>query len=743
MSVQRPLKTIGPHLAILAIACVAEAQTVPHREDAARIESILKRLTLEEKLGQLQQLGGDPNTGRPQPGQIDLIRKGAVGSLLNVRGAANVNSTQRVAVEQSTSKIPLLFAFDVIHGYRTVFPIPLAEASSWDPGGVERAARIAALEASAAGVRWVFAPMLDIARDPRWGRISEGFGEDPFLASVMARAKVRGYQGDDLAAPDRVVACAKHWVAYGAAEAGRDYNTVDLSERTLRTIYFPPFRAAIDAGVGTVMTSFNTINGIPAAANPFTLGKVLRGDWQFDGVVVTDYEAVPQLIPHGVAADESEAARLALLAGNDMEMQSRLFSARIPQLIDDGRVSTARIDESVRRVLRLKLKLGLFDHPYSDESRERVIFIPEHQAAAREIAGRCLVLLKNDGGLLPLGKDIRSIAVLGPLADDKESPLEHWRGDGKTKDVVTLLAGIRAKVAGRGEAIRVDHAAGCSVMGDDGSGIAEAVRLARQADVAIVAVGETAVTSGEAASRSSLDLSGRQMDLVRAIHETGKPTVVVLINSRPLTIGWIAEHVPAIVEAWFGGTLGGHAIADALFGDINPGGKLPVTFPRVVGQVPIYYNHLNTGRPASPKDRYTSKYVDAPVTPLFAFGHGLSYTRFRLSDLQLSSKTIPTDGSLNVSVVVENVGDRAGDEVVQLYIRDVAASVARPVKELRGFERVTLRPGEKRTIPFKLTPESLAFYDRQMKFIVEPGEFRVFVGTSSESGIEASFRVVD
>jgi beta-glucosidase len=698
-------------------------------------------MSLEEKLGQLQQLGGDPNTGRPQAGQTDLIRKGGLGSLLNVRGAANVNATQRVAIEQSPSKIPILFAFDVINGYRTVFPISLGEASSWDPAAVERDARIAAVEASAAGVRWVFAPMVDIARDPRWGRIAEGSGEDPYLGSVMARAKVRGFQGDDFGAPDRVVACPKHWVAYGAAEAGRDYNSVDISEQTLRTVYFPPFRAALDAGAGTVMTSFNTINGIPAAANLFTLGTVLRGEWKFDGLVVTDYEAVPQLIAHGLAANESDAAHLALMAGNDMEMQSRLFGANTPRLIKDGRIPQARVDEAVRRVLRLKLRLGLFDHPYTDESRERVILCAEHLAAAREMAGRCLVLLKNESRLLPLRKDIRSIAVLGPLADDKESPMGHWRGDGKPADVVTLLAGIRAKVAERGGSIRVDYAAGCPLTGDDAFGIAEAIRLAKGSDVAVVAVGESWITSGEAASRASLDLSGRQMDLVRAVQATGTLTVVVLINGRPLTIGWIAEHVPAILEAWFSGTQGGHAIADALFGDVNPGGKLPVTFPRVVGQVPIYYNHLSTGRPAS-DNRYTSKYVDTPVTPLYPFGHGLSYTKFRLSELSLSTREIRTDGSLNVSVAVENTGERAGDEVVQLYIRDVAASVVRPVKELRRFERVSLRPGEKRTVRFTLTAEDLGFYDRRMKFIVEPGEFRVIAGTSSEGGLEVGFRVI-
>jgi beta-glucosidase len=559
----------------------------------------------------------------------------------------------------------------------------------------------------------------------------------------MARARVRGFQGDDYGAPDRVVACAKHWVAYGAAEAGREYNAADVSERTLRTVYFPPFRAAIDAGAGTVMTALNTINGIPATANPFTLGRVLRGVWRFDGLVVSDYKAVKELVTHGVAPDEREAARLALLAGIDMEEESELFNTYGARLVGDGSVSPSRVDEAVRRVLRLKFRLGLFDHPYTDEGRERAVLLSrENLAAARQLAARSLVLLKNEGGVLPLREDLRSIAVIGPLADDRKTPLGHWSGDGKPEDVVTLLDGIRARFAGRPGATRVAYARGCEVDGDAADDIAEAVRLARDSDVAIVAVGESARMSGEAASRTSLDLTGRQLDLVRAVHATGTPIVVVLINGRPLTIGWIAEHVPAILEAWFGGTQGGHAIADALFGDVNPGGKLPVTFPRVVGQVPLYYNHLNTGRPASGR-RYTSKYIDAPVTPLFPFGHGLSYTRFRLHDLRLDARRIPPDGRLAVSVEVENVGDRDGDEVVQLYLRDVAASVARPVRELRGFERVTLGPRETRTVRFTLTPDDLKFYNDRMQFVVEPGAFRVFVGTSSVGGLEEGFEVVE
>jgi beta-glucosidase len=720
-------------------AVSGSAQTAPEAE--RRINDLLAKMTLQEKVGQLQQLDGDPNTGRVKDEHRDLIRRGLVGSFLNVRGARNVNEVQHMAVDQSRLKIPLLLGFDAIHGYRTIFPIPLGETSSWDPAAVERAARVAAVEASAAGLKWTFAPMVDIARDPRWGRISEGSGEDPYLGSAMARARVRGFQGQDPAAPDRVLACVKHWVAYGAAEGGRDYNTVDLSEQTLRTIYFPPFRAALEAGAGTVMSSFNTINGVPASANPFTLTDVLRKEWLFDGFVVSDYESVKELIAHGVAANEAQAAQKALTAGIDMEMVSRLFSNQVPRLIQEGRISEANLDEAVRRVLRIKLRLGLFERSYVDEAREtKAMGAQEHQAAAREVAARSMVLLKNEGGVLPVSSQFKSIAVLGPLADDRDAPLSHWRGNGRPEDVVTLLAGIRARFANRQD-VQVSHANGCNVEGGNADGYAEAVRLARQSQVVILAVGEASAMSGEAASRSSLDLPGQQLGLAKAVQATGTPTVVVLYSGRPLTIGWVAEHVPAIIEAWLPGTQGGHAIADVLFGDVNPGGKLPVTFPRMVGQVPIYYNHLSTGRPPKADNKYTSKFLDVDSSPLFPFGHGLSYTRFRLSNLQLSARSIPANGRLAASVDVENIGDRIGDEVIQLYVRDVVASVARPVKELAGFERLTLRPGERKTARFDLGSKHLGFYDHRVQFVVEPGEFQVTAGTSSEGGLTDHFEV--
>ena len=711
-----------------------------HPDVERQINALLARMTLEEKLGQLQQLDGEAN-GNYRPEHRDLVRKGLLGSTLNVRGAQRTNELQRIAVEESRLKIPVLFGFDVIHGYRTIFPVPLGEASSWDPALAERSASIAAAEARAAGVHWTFAPMVDIARDARWGRIVEGAGEDPYLGAAIARARVRGFQGNDYSSPDKVMACAKHWVGYGAAEGGRDYNTTDMSERTLREIYFPPFKAAVDEGVGTLMSAFNDLNGVPASANPFTLTKVLRGEWKFDGFVVGDYTAVQELIPHGLAANEADAARLALNAGVDMEMVSRLYNQNGAELVRSGKISQATIDEAVRRILRMKYRSGLFERPYADEARERsVILSAANLAAAREIAARSIVLLKNERETLPLPKNLKSIAVIGPLADDQVDVLGSWTGDGNATDVVTLLSGIKAKVS---PATKINYVKGSDVEGDSTEGFNEAVRAARDSAAVIVAVGESAAMTGEASSRSSLDLPGRQLDLVKALHATGKPVIVVLMNGRPLTINWIAENSPAILETWFAGTQGGNAIADVLFGDVNPGGKLPVTFPRSVGQEPLYYNHMNTGRPPDVNNKYTSKYLDLPWTPLFPFGYGLSYTQFRLSNLQLSAPRIRADGRITVSVEIENLGRLAGDEVVQLYIRDVAASVTRPVRELKGFQRVTLRPGEKRRLEFVLGGEQLGSFDREMRFGVEPGEFKVMIGNSSADPHElvASFEV--
>ncbi|MEK6336097.1 MAG: glycoside hydrolase family 3 N-terminal domain-containing protein [Acidobacteriota bacterium] len=736
----KSIKLMGLLLIVALLSSTMPAlRASPSQADIEKkIDALLARMTLAEKLGQLQQLDGEAN-GNFRPEHRELVRKGLLGSTLNVRGAQRTNELQRIAMEESRLKIPMLFGFDVIHGYRTIFPVPLGEASSWDPAVAERSAAIAAAEARSAGVHWTFAPMLDIARDARWGRIVEGAGEDPFLGAAMGRARVRGFQGRDYSAADKVLACAKHWVAYGAAEGGRDYNTTDMSERTLREVYFPPFKAAVDEGVGTFMSSFNDLNGVPASANPFTLTKVLRGEWKFDGFVVSDYTAVEELMKHGLAADEPEAVRLALNAGVEMEMVSRLYGKHAAELLRSGQLTQATIDEAVRRILRIKMRLGLFEHPYADEARERsVIFSQEHQAAARQIAARSMVLLKNQGETLPLSKTVKSIAVIGPLADSQKDMIGSWTGDGKPEEAVTLLAGIKQKVSPQ---TKVVYARGCELPCDSAEGFEEAARAARGADFTIVAVGESAEMSGEAASRSSLDLPGKQLDLVRAIHSSGSPYAVVLMNGRPLTINWIAENTPAILETWFAGTEAGNAIADVLFGDVNPGGKLPVTFPRNVGQEPLYYNHLNTGRPPDINNKYTSKYLDVAWTPLFPFGYGLSYTQFGITNLQLSAQRIRANDKLTVSVQVENMGKRTGDEVVQLYIRDVAASMTRPVKELKGFQRVTLKPGEKRLVEFLLSGEQLGFWNREMRFVVEPGEFKVMVGTNSVDLIETKFEV--
>ncbi|MEM1870747.1 MAG: beta-glucosidase BglX [Thermofilaceae archaeon] len=712
----------------------------PRRPVEERVEDLLRRMTLEEKVGQLCQYSAHFG---PTEELKELIRKGLVGSLLNITGVERVNEVQRVAVEESRLGIPLLIGLDVIHGYKTVFPIPLALASSWDPEVVRRAAEIAAREASAEGVKWTFAPMLDIARDPRWGRIAEGFGEDPYLASVMAWAAVKGFQGERLSSdPERIAACAKHYVAYGAAEGGRDYNTVDISERTLREVYLPPFKSAVAAGVATVMSAFNDLCGVPASANEFTLRRVLKGEWGFRGFVVSDWNAVGELIQHGIAADGAEAARLAVEAGVDMDMVSDLYRRHLAELVRRGVVPESLIDEAVRRVLRVKFLLGLFENPYADPERaRRVVKCGEHVEAALEIARKCIVLVKNEG-VLPLSKSLRRIAVIGPLADDRDAVLGCWRALGDPGDAVSVLEGVRRKV---GSATEVLYAKGCDVSSQDRSGFAEAVEAAKRSDAVVLVVGESADMSGEAASRAHLDLPGVQEELVKTVWEAvgGRiPVVMVVMSGRPLTIKWAAEHIPAIVVAWHLGVRAGDAVADVLFGDYNPGGKLPVTWPRAVGQVPIYYNHKRTGRPPS-AERFTSKYIDEDWRPLFPFGHGLSYTRFEYSDLRVEPEKVEPGGTVTISFELANAGEREGDEVAQLYVRDVVASVTRPVMELKGFKRVTLKPGERRRIVFKLPTQLLAFYGRDMKPRIEAGLYGVMVGSSSaDIRLKGSFEVL-
>ena len=696
-------------------------------------------MTLVEKLGQLQQLDGEYQ-GNARPEQLEMARQGLLGSTLNVRGVKNVNELQKAALE-SRLKIPILFAFDVIHGYRTLFPIPLGETASWDLAAAEKSASIAAAEARSAGVAWTFAPMVDIARDPRWGRIMEGAGEDTFLGAEMAKARVRGFQGSDMSAQTSVMACAKHFAAYGAAQGGRDYNTVDMSERTLREVYLPPFKAAADAGVGSLMTAFDDLNGVPSTANSFILRQILRNEWKFDGIVISDYNSVKELINHGLAANESEAARYALNGGTDMEMVSRTYNQNGVELIKSGKVSQKIVDDAVRNILRMKFRLGLFEKPYSDEALEKAtIKKPEFLQAARDIAAKSFVLLKNERETLPISKDAKEIAVVGALADDKANTLDWWAGDAKTEDSVTILAGIREKV---GAKTKIHFEKGCELICDSDKDFQKAVDAAKDADFTVIVAGEIRDISGEAASRTNLDLPGMQLDLIKAIHQTGKPYVVVLKNGRPLTINWLAENSPAILETWHSGTMGGAAVADVLFGDVNPSGKLPVTFPRSVGQIPLYYNYKSTGRPMKADDRYTSKYIDMPNTPLYPFGFGLSYTKFELRDLKIEQPSIKQNGSVNISAEIANTGKRDGEEVVQLYVQDVAASITRPVKELKGFEKIALKAGESRRVSFKIPAEQLGFLDQNLKFTIEPGTFKVFVGDSSDGGLEGKFEIIN
>ena len=702
------------------------------------VDSLLAQMTLMEKLGQLNQLPGPAS-----PAQLAQVRQGRVGSFLNVTGAADARAAQRVAVEQSRLHIPLLLGYDVIHGLRTIFPVPLAEAASWDTALVRSAAGVAAAEASAAGINWTFAPMVDIARDARWGRIVEGSGEDPYLGSAMAVARVRGFQGASLADTASIMATAKHFAAYGAAEAGRDYNTVDISRRTLREVYLPPFQAAVDAGVGSIMPSFNEIAGVPSHDNRWLLTDLLRGEWGFDGMVISDWGAVGELVSHGVAADSTEAALLGIDAGVDMDMAAQVYVDRLPIVDRQGRLSRQVLDDAVRRVLRAKYRLGLFQDPYRGASvgRERATLLsPANLAVARQDAREAMVLLKNEGGILPLRKDLRSLAVIGPLADDARSMLGPWSGMGRPDDAVSILQGIRRAVPGT----RVAYVRGAGVTGSDTSGFAAAAAAARAADAVVLVVGESADMSGEAESRSMIGLPGVQQQLADRILATGKPVVVLLANGRPLAIPELAARAPAILETWFLGVQAGPAVADVLFGDASPSGKLTVTFPRDVGQEPLYYAHKNTGRPPIDTVKWTSKYIDVPWTPLYPFGYGLSYTTFGYGPVRLGSAAIGASDTLLVSADVTNTGRRAGDEIVQLYIRDEVASVTRPVRELRGFQRVSLQPGETRTVTFHLIPDDLAFWagpGSDLRRVLEPGWFDVWIAPSSAAGQAARFEV--
>lgn len=695
------------------------------------IDSIIGLMTLEEKVGQLTQMQGRWGETGPEvrEGGFDDVRSGRVGSFLGMYGAEATREIQRVATEEARVKIPVLFAHDVIHGFRTIFPVPLAEASSWNPELVELSARIGAEEATAYGLHWTYAPMVDIARDARWGRIVEGSGEDPYLGSVMAAARVRGFQGADVRDSTTVMATAKHFVAYGGAEGGRDYNTVDVSERTLREIYLPPFRAAVDAGAWSIMGAFNEVAGVPMHANRWLMHEVLREEWGFDGVVVSDYTSIRELLDHGIGADDIDVGVQALRAGVDIDMLSRIYLEDIPAAVRSGRLDEAVVDRAVRRVLRAKRALGLFEDPYRyvNPERERTVPLsPQHIEAARTVARESMVLLKNDG-TLPLSKELGTIAVIGALADSARAALGGWAAAGRAEDAVPVLEGIRRAVP----AARVVYERGADVRGSDRSGFDAAVRAASQADAVVLVLGEDQDMSAEANNRAWLDLPGVQRELAERVLATGTPTAVVLMNGRPLATPWLAEHAPALLEAWHLGVQMGPAVADVLFGDHNPSGKLPVTIPRTVGQVPIYYNHKNTGRPPDPDDKYTSKYIDVHWTPLYPFGHGLSYTTFEYGAPTLDRSVIGVGDTVRVRVEVTNTGDRTGAEVVQLYIRDDVASVTPAVMELRGFEKIELEPGERRTVTFTVSPEDLELWGLDMEPVVEPGTFTVFVGGSS------------
>ncbi|MFT7676024.1 MAG: beta-glucosidase, partial [Gammaproteobacteria bacterium] len=676
----------------------------------SRINAIVAELSIEEKAGQLNLALAGAVTGpvaRPMiPENFEEeIAKGAVGGYFNGFGSELCQKLQRVAVEKSRLGIPLLFGADVIHGFRTVFPIPLAEAASWDLKAIEKSARVSAVEATATGINWTFVPSCDISRDPRWGRVAEASGEDPFLGSRIAEARVRGIQGDDLRRPDTMAACTKHMAAYGAVEGGRDYNSVDMSERQLREVYLPPYQATIDAGVATVMTSFNELNGVPATADKFLLEQILRQEWQFEGLVVSDYHSVAELVDHGLAESNADACRLALEAGTDMDMESQIYYEQIPELVRAGKLSESILDKSVRRVLKLKFDLGLFDDPfaYNAEGQESTVMLTDdHREAALDIARKSIVLLKNDQQLLPLSKAPGTLAVIGPLANNHAETLGCWSFFGEASESTTLLEGIQQKL---GSDATILTANGCDCYGDSTALFDEALKVAEQADILILAVGETSVMTGESSSHADIDLPGVQNELIAKLATLNKPMVVVLTNGRPLTLTSLEPQVSAILETWFLGTESGHAIADILFGDANPSGKLPMTFPRHVGQIPIYYNHKRTGRPYEgdydedeTERSYSSRYRDVSNNPLYPFGFGLSYTQFDYGNPATNKSTMSLTETLAVSVEVKNTGDRIGDEVVQLYIRDLLGSVTRPIKELKGFQRISLQPGEIRLV---------------------------------------------
>lgn len=727
---------------VVLLSSCRDVQKQVSRDTDPRVDSLLKIMTLDEKIGQMVLFTSDWDVTGPtiREGYLDDIRSGRCGNVFNAYTVDYIRELQRVAVEESRLGIPLMFGYDVVHGHKTIFPIPLAESCTWDPELLRRSASAAAAEAAASGLNWTFAPMTDISVDPRWGRVSEGAGEDPYLGSLIAEARVKGFQGDDLSDPLTVLACVKHFAAYGAPVAGRDYNTVDMSERQLREFYLPPYQAGVNAGALSVMTAFNEYDGIPATGNAYLLKDILKGEWNFQGFVVTDYTSINEMVHHGYAATEAEAAVKAANAGVDMDLQGEVYFNYLKAAVESGNVSRRTIDNAVRRILDVKAELGLFDDPYlyCDSAREdSVVSNPEIQALAEDVARKSMVLLKNDS-CLPFERGDR-IAVIGELADSRRDLLGSWKAAGEWDGMSSILDAVRAY---NGHS-NVLYAEGCRKSGDDRSGFQEALETVDKADKVLMVIGEDWDWSGEAASRTDIGVPGVQSELLRLIASTGKPVAVVLLNGRPLELEEESKDADAILEAWYPGTKGAEAVADVVFGLYNPSGKLTMTFPRSVGQVPIFYYEKNTGRPVYlPNEKYKSRYIDSPNEPLYPFGFGLSYTQFRYSDLRLSSSRMKKGGTLEAVVTVSNVGDRTGEETVQLYIRDLIGSVTRPVKLLKGFRKVTLAPGESAEVRFVIDGGMLAFWRHDMTFGTEEGDFKVMVGGSSSELLDASFALV-
>ncbi|WP_306392930.1 glycoside hydrolase family 3 N-terminal domain-containing protein [Telluria beijingensis] len=724
-------------LALAALMACVPSAFAQERTIAQQVDALLKRMTLEEKVGQLHQLSGRQMTG---PGsekfsdKLADIRAGKVGSMLNVKGVAETREIQALAL-QSRLKIPLLFSLDVIHGYKTVFPVPLGESASWDMEAIEQSAHIAAKEAAASGIHWTFAPMVDIGRDPRWGRVMEGAGEDTYLGSRIAVARVKGFQGERPGALDRIMATAKHFAGYGAAIAGRDYNAADMSEQQLHEVYLPPFKAAVDAGVATFMNSFNTLNGVPATASSHLQRDILKGQWKYPGFVVSDWASVKELVEHGYATDLAQAAEQAINAGSDMDMEGYAFTRHLAERLKSGKVKQDVLDDAVRRVLTKKFELGLFDDPYrySDAAREQAVLNdPEHARIARDVARKSLVLLKNEGQALPFSTGLKSLAVIGPLAQAKRDLEGGWIVASDESRVVSLVEGIRARLSPQ---TTLTVARGCDVACLDTAGFDAAVAAAKDADAVLLVLGESWDMSGEAKSRADIGLPGRQAALFDAVAATGKPVVVVMLAGRPLVFENVAAKAAAIVYAWFPGAQGGNAVADVLFGAYNPSGKLPMTFPRSVGQIPISYQQYRTGRPVLDPANivYRSAYIDSPNTPRYAFGHGLSYTSFAYSDLALSQPSMRPGDKVTLSFTLANTGQRAGEEVAQLYLRDPVASIVRPLMELKGFQKLKLEPGERRRVSFEIDRDLLSFHNGKLDWVAEPGEFELMVGTASDA----------